>query len=69
MRYLFIGLVKFYQMAISPYLGKNCRFVPTCSQYAVEALTKYGTIKGVYLSVKRVLKCHPFHAGGYDPLP
>ncbi len=69
MKHLLIALIKFYQMAISPYLGKNCRFVPTCSQYAVEALTKYGAIKGTYLSIRRVLKCHPFHDGGYDPLP
>ncbi len=69
MKHLLILFVKFYQLAISPLLGKNCRFIPTCSQYTIEALTKYGTIKGLYLSVKRILKCHPFHPGGYDPLP
>ncbi|MDO4721575.1 MAG: membrane protein insertion efficiency factor YidD [Peptostreptococcaceae bacterium] len=48
--------------------GPTCRFYPTCSQYAIEALQKYGALKGGYLSVKRILKCHPFHSGGYDPL-
>jgi len=53
---------------ISPLKGPTCRFYPTCSQYAIEAFKKYGLFKGMYLSIKRVLKCHPFHPGGYDPL-
>ncbi len=69
MKYLLIGLVKFYQVAISPLLGKNCRFMPTCSHYAIAAFEKYGALKGLYLATRRVLKCHPFHPGGYDPLP
>ncbi len=69
MKHLLILLVKFYQLTISPLLGKNCRFMPTCSQYTIEALSKYGAIKGLYLGIKRILKCHPFHPGGYDPLP
>lgn len=64
----FIMIIKFYQNYISPIKGKTCRFYPTCSQYAVEALGKYGFLKGSYLSIKRILKCHPFHQGGYDPL-
>jgi len=64
----FIMIIKFYQKYISPIKGKTCRFYPTCSQYAVEALGKYGFLKGSYLSIKRILKCHPFHEGGYDPL-
>lgn len=62
-------MIRFYQKAISPYLGKNCRFIPTCSQYAYEALEKYGVIKGGYLAVRRILRCHPFSKGGYDPVP
>lgn len=66
---LFLLLIRFYQVAISPHLGKNCRFTPTCSQYAYIAITRFGAIKGTYLAVRRLLKCHPFHAGGYDPVP
>ncbi|SHK04162.1 membrane protein insertion efficiency factor YidD [Tepidibacter formicigenes] len=65
---LFIIIIKFYQVYISPIKGKTCRFYPTCSQYAIEALKKYGFFKGSYLSIKRILKCHPFHEGGHDPL-
>lgn len=70
MKKILIALVKFYQKAISPYKGGACcRFTPTCSEYAIQALEKYGAIKGLWLSIKRILKCHPFHKGGYDPLP
>lgn len=62
-------LVKFYQKYLSPILPKSCRFHPTCSQYTYEAIEKYGVSKGIYLGAKRILKCHPFHPGGYDPLP
>ncbi len=68
MKKIFILLVRFYQLAISPYLGNNCRYIPTCSQYTIEALEKYGVFKGVYLGMKRILRCHPLHEGGYDPL-
>ncbi|NLM75798.1 MAG: membrane protein insertion efficiency factor YidD [Clostridiaceae bacterium] len=62
-------LIRLYQKYISPLKGKpTCRFYPTCSNYALEALTRYGTLKGVYLSIRRLLKCHPFHPGGYDPV-
>ncbi|MCG8566664.1 MAG: membrane protein insertion efficiency factor YidD [Desulfobacterales bacterium] len=61
--------IKFYQIFISPLLGANCRFHPTCSAYAVEAVEKYGSLKGGLLAARRVLRCHPFHAGGYDPVP
>lgn len=61
-------MIKIYQKGISPYLGRRCRFYPTCSEYSRQAITKYGAVKGTYLSVKRLLKCHPFHKGGYDPL-
>jgi putative membrane protein insertion efficiency factor len=69
MKYLLIGLVKVYQYAISPFLGKRCRHYPSCSAYAVEAVEKYGAIKGGWLSVKRFSHCHPWHPGGYDPVP
>lgn len=68
MKYVMIYLIKFYRGFISPLLGSNCRFQPTCSMYALQAIEKYGAIKGGYLSVKRISKCHPFHPGGYDPL-
>lgn len=68
---ILIGAVKFYRKCISPYKGCNpCRFTPTCSEYAMEALEKYGPFKGTYLSVRRILRCHPFSKySGYDPVP
>ncbi|ACZ10968.1 Putative membrane protein insertion efficiency factor [Sebaldella termitidis] len=68
MRKIFIFLIKFYQKAISPFLGRRCRFYPTCSEYTKQAVEKYGALKGLYLGLIRILKCHPFHKGGYDPL-
>jgi len=61
-------LIRGYQLAISPMLGKNCRFEPTCSCYAHEAIERFGVLKGGYLSAIRIAKCNPFHPGGYDPL-
>ena len=64
-----IALIRFYQKFLSPLkMRPTCRFYPTCSQYAIEAVTKYGCIKGSYLALKRILKCHPFHPGGFDPV-
>lgn len=63
-----IYLVEFYRKFISPLKAPTCRFYPTCSQYSLEAFKKYGLIKGMFLTIKRILKCHPFHPGGYDPL-
>ncbi len=65
----FIALIRFYQLCISPVLGPHCRFTPTCSQYAIEAIKNHGVIRGLALTVKRISKCHPFHAGGHDPVP
>ena len=62
-------LIRAYQYVLSPYFGTQCRFAPTCSHYAVDALKKYGAIKGGYLTVRRLLRCHPWHDGGYDPVP
>ncbi|MCL2524448.1 MAG: membrane protein insertion efficiency factor YidD [Betaproteobacteria bacterium] len=69
MKRLLIGLIRFYQYAISPFLGRSCRFVPSCSEYAAEAVGKYGAIKGGWLGAKRICRCHPWHPGGYDPVP
>jgi hypothetical protein len=66
---LAIGAIKLYQLLISPLLGKRCRFYPTCSQYSIEAIKKYGFLKGSLLGFKRIVKCGPWHPGGYDPLP
>lgn len=64
-----IIIIKFYQKFISPAkIISSCRFYPTCSQYAIDAITKYGIIKGSFKSIKRIMKCHPFHPGGYDPV-
>lgn len=64
-----IALVKFYQVAISSVIGPRCRFYPTCSNYAIEAINCHGTLKGCWLTLKRLLRCHPYQAGGYDPVP
>lgn len=70
MKRLVLGLIRFYQRYLSPLKGgPTCRFYPTCSQYTYEAVVKYGAAKGTYLGVRRVLRCHPFHPGGYDPVP
>lgn len=65
---LLILLIRGYQMFISPLFPRTCRFYPTCSAYFIQALRKYGAFKGSYLGIKRLLKCHPFNPGGYDPL-
>ncbi|CCW32751.1 membrane protein insertion efficiency factor YidD [Xenorhabdus nematophila] len=64
-----IALIRGYQLVISPLLGPRCRFNPTCSHYGIEALRRFGMIKGSWLTVKRILKCHPLHKGGDDPVP
>ena len=65
----FIALIKIYQWIISPVLGPKCRFTPTCSQYGIEALKKHGVFKGIWLTVKRISRCHPWGGSGYDPVP
>lgn len=67
--YVFVGLIRFYQTAISPHTPSACRFVPTCSQYALEAIKKYGPFKGLWLAIKRILRCNPWGGSGYDPVP
>ncbi|MBN7773331.1 membrane protein insertion efficiency factor YidD [Clostridium aminobutyricum] len=68
MKIIVIGLVRGYQKFISPLFPPTCRFYPTCSTYFIQAVEKYGVMKGGFLGIKRILKCHPFHPGGYDPL-
>ncbi|WP_041070660.1 membrane protein insertion efficiency factor YidD [Bacillus sp. OxB-1] len=69
MKKLLIGLIKIYQKAISPLTPPSCRFYPTCSHYGIEAITKHGAWKGGWLTIRRISKCHPFHEGGFDPVP
>lgn len=64
-----VVLIKFYQLCISPFTPPSCRFTPTCSQYALEALRKYGPFKGGWLALRRILRCHPWGGSGYDPVP
>ncbi|AEF18407.1 MULTISPECIES: membrane protein insertion efficiency factor YidD [Thermoanaerobacterium] len=68
MKYIFIYLIKFYQKFISPMKPKSCRFYPTCSQYAIDAIMKYGILKGGMMALWRILRCNPFNPGGYDPV-
>jgi len=67
--HLLRGVVRAYQLVLSPLLGRQCRFLPTCSHYAMEALERHGGVKGGWLAFRRILRCHPFAAAGYDPVP
>lgn len=69
MKLIALALIRTYKWALSPFLGNPCRYYPTCSVYADEAIRKYGFLKGSFLGGKRLLRCHPFHAGGVDPVP
>jgi uncharacterized protein len=69
MRRLTMGLIVLYQRTISPLLGPTCRYQPTCSDYTLEAISRYGALKGSWMGAKRIARCHPFHAGGFDPVP
>ncbi|MEM7175212.1 MAG: membrane protein insertion efficiency factor YidD [Chlamydiota bacterium] len=69
MKYLLIALIYAYRFTISPLFGSCCRFYPSCSTYSLEAIKKHGAIKGTYLMIKRIVKCHPYHPGGVDPVP
>lgn len=69
MKYIPMALIRLYQLTLSPILPPACRFTPTCSRYAYEALNRFGFFKGGWLAIKRIGRCHPFHPGGYDPVP
>lgn len=69
MKHILLGLIRAYQYFISPILPRSCRFFPSCSEYALEAVTRYGGVRGGWLAVRRLLRCHPFHPGGIDPIP
>ena len=66
---ILIWMIKAYQVMLSPYFGQQCRFYPTCSHYAIETINKHGAAFGTYYTVRRLLRCHPWHAGGHDPIP
>ena len=69
MKSVLVAAIRGYQYAIRPLIGANCRFYPSCSDYAREAVERHGALKGTWLAVRRILRCHPYHPGGYDPVP
>ena len=69
MKRVLLAFIAAYRMLLSPFLGTNCRFYPTCSAYASEAIATHGSLRGTWLALKRILKCHPWHPGGFDPVP
>jgi putative membrane protein insertion efficiency factor len=69
MRHVIAFLIRIYQRFVSPFLGPRCRFYPSCSNYALQAVQRFGTFYGTWLSIKRLARCHPWHPGGYDPVP
>jgi putative membrane protein insertion efficiency factor len=66
---ILMNMIKIYQLCLSPFFGQQCRFYPTCSQYAIEVINKHGAFVGSYYTIRRLLRCHPWHVGGHDPIP
>lgn len=69
MKKVLLWLIRIYKSVVSPWLGNHCRYSPTCSEYAYQSIERHGVFKGLWFGTKRILRCHPFHAGGYDPVP
>lgn len=69
LQHLLIGLIRAYQLVLSPFIGNQCRFTPTCSYYARDAVAKYGALRGSWMAIRRIGRCHPWHPGGHDPVP
>ncbi|MGY6215178.1 membrane protein insertion efficiency factor YidD [Methylolobus aquaticus] len=69
MRAVLLSVIRTYRFLLSPWVGNHCRFHPTCSSYAITAIERFGALRGAYLAIRRLLKCHPLHRGGYDPVP
>ena len=69
MKRLMLALIRFYRRAVSPYTAPTCRYIPTCSQYAIEAIKRHGPLRGTWLAIRRIMRCHPWGGSGYDPVP
>ena len=69
MKTILLAFIRAYQYAVRPMLGANCRFAPSCSEYARDAIVRYGAFRGAWLALRRIVRCHPYHPGGYDPVP
>jgi putative membrane protein insertion efficiency factor len=69
MKRILLAIIRFYRTSVSPLTASHCKYIPTCSQYAIEAIRKHGPFKGMYLAVRRILRCHPWGGSGYDPVP